>query len=908
MLSIRIIAQENLAFQKPAISSGANWGAFKPAALTDGDPYTFTHPLGAAGTLGFFYQVDLGRSFRFDRIVLHNRRDGCCPERLSKVRVEIYADGGDVPAGLNWSTNLRLDGSNSGIGGTDTITEANSPEGTFSGRFVRIVNTSNAAYNPQIAEIEVYGGAPPAIRSFGADEDVIAAGQGTNLRWEISDATSATIGPDIGDVSAPNGFVVVQPRSTTTYTLTARNENGSAAATATVGVDVALAPPDLTEFLADNTESLGDEDGDASDWIELRNPNAFGLDVGGYFLTDDPANLKKWPLPAVRIPANGFLVVFASAKDWRDPRAELHTNFKLDADGDFLALVARDGTTILRQFPADLRIAKTFAKQRENVSYGIDAQENIGFFRPPTPGAINATSFAGVVEETKLSRDRGFHDTSITVEITTKTPGATIRYTTGGAVPTARNGMIYSTPLVISKTTVLRAAAFKEGWAPTSVDTRTFVFPNDVISSAVMRPGITTDPVYGPQMRAALLDLPSVSLVSAATINDTSDVPMSVEWLRPDGERGFQADCGVRLFGGAFTEFAKKSFRLYFRSEFGAAKLKYPIFAGFEHGLAAVNEFDQLELRSGSHDMEMRGFYMSNVFADDTLLEMGQFSPHGRFVHVYLNGAYWGVYHLRERWGAAMHQSYLGGSRNDYESINGNWNVGGWPDPGTAYDGDGSTWARVKSLRNDYQAVKAWLDVPNYIDFMLTWMYGRCEDEYRCVGPTVVGSGFKFYVNDADGFFQSPANPWYGEPSNRTVHSAPGRRPGDGPGSLFSTLLAEGDPDYQTLLADRIYQAFFNNGALTPERNAARLAQRCAEIERPFLAEAARWNYRTPSNWAAIRDDIFNHWLPTRSGAVLSQLRSAGFYQFLEAPVLDQQGGQVTNGFLVGMTGPPNAT
>jgi hypothetical protein len=106
LLASPIPAQENLAFQKPAISSGANWGAFKPAALTDGDPFTFTHPLGSSGTLGFYYQVDLGGFFRLDRIVLHNRRDGCCPERLSKLRLEVYGDGGDVPAALHWSADL----------------------------------------------------------------------------------------------------------------------------------------------------------------------------------------------------------------------------------------------------------------------------------------------------------------------------------------------------------------------------------------------------------------------------------------------------------------------------------------------------------------------------------------------------------------------------------------------------------------------------------------------------------------------------------------------------------------------------------------------------------------------------------------------------------------------------------
>ena len=281
------------------------------------------------------------------------------------------------------------------------------------------------------------------------------------------------------------------------------------------------------------------------------------------------------------------------------------------------------------------------------------------------------------------------------------------------------------------------------------------------------------------------------------------------------------------------------------------------------------------------------------------MLEMGHLNPHGRFVHLYLNGVYWGVFHLRERWGAGMHRRYLGGASSDYESINGNLNVGGWAEPGVPYDGDGRTWARVHSLRGNYKTVRQWVDIPDYIDYMILFIFGRCEDEYRCVGPTVPGSGFKFYLNDADGFFQSPAHPWYGEPSNRTARSAPGRQAGDGPASIFSTLLAEGDPDYRTLLADRIYKAYFNSGALTFASVSNRLKTRCDELEKAFVAEAARWAYRTPDNWRSVRDDVFTRWLPTRTEAVLGQLRAAGLYPSLDAPMLNQQGGQVTNGFQV---------
>ena len=877
-------------------SSGATWGNLIPAALTDGDPGTFSHPLAASGTLDYYFEVDLGSSYQLDRILLRNRADGCCPERLTNYRVEIYAESAGDAGDLNWSATLRADGSNCGVAGVDTITRANNPAGTFAGRFIRIVNNSGAAYNPQIAEVEVYGALTPQIDMFAADDDTIVSGETAVLRWQITGATSATISPGIGAVSETNGVVAVQPAATTTYTLTATNEAGSSSATVTIGVDVTLAPPELSEFLADNKGILKDADGDSSDWIELKNPNPFRLGMAGYYLAGDPFNPLQWPFPAVRIPAHGFLIVFASGKDRRDPNAELHTNFRLDAKGDYLALVDSAGR-ILRQFPTSYPAVSKFPAQFKNVSYGVGSNGAVGFFRPPTPGAPNGNAFAGVVGDTKFSADRGFYDAAFSVAISCATPDASIRYTANRTEPTATRGSIYSGPIAIAQTTILRAAAFKDGWAPTDVDTQTYVFPSNVISSPVMNTNITRNPSFATQIRAGLLDVPSISLVTTGTVNGATETKTSIEWLSPDGLPGFHEDCGIKEFGGAFTDFSKKSFRLYFRSDYGASKLKFPIFDGYDRGLAPVDEFNQLELRSGSHDMSQRGFYMSNIFTDDTLLEMGRLNPHGRFVHLYFNGAYWGLYHLRERWDAAMHQSYLGGARTNYESINGNWNVGGWADPGSPYDGDGSVWEKVKTLRADFSAVKSLLDVPEFVDYMVMWMFGGAEDEYRCVGPNVPGSGFKFYLNDADGWF---CGPYYCAAGDRTARGAPGRLAGDGPGSLFSMLFKQGHPDYRALLADRIYKAVFNNGALTPPRNAARLTSRCAEIQRAFIAESARWNYLTPAEWAGRRDDALNNWLPRRTGEALAAYRNAGFYPALDAPVLNQQGGAVPSGFQLG--------
>ena len=147
--------------------------------------------------------------------------------------------------------------------------------------------------------------------------------------------------------------------------------------------------PAITELLARNDNGLQDEDGDHSDWIEVYNiPGAGPVDLGGWTLTDDPGDLTKWTFaPGTNVVAGGFLVIFASDKDRRDPTGTLHTNFKLSGSGEYLALVDPAGTITSAYSPE-------FPPQTDDVSYGLAfnpaATTAERFFTVPTPNAPNA--------------------------------------------------------------------------------------------------------------------------------------------------------------------------------------------------------------------------------------------------------------------------------------------------------------------------------------------------------------------------------------------------------------------------------------------------------------------------------------------------------------------------------------
>jgi len=121
----------------------------------------------------------------------------------------------------------------------------------------------------------------------------------------------------------------------------------------------------ITELMAVNTGPLADEDGDYEDWIEIHNPGTNAVNVGGWYLTDDAANLTKWQFPGTNVAPNGYLIVFASNKNRRTAGRPLHTNFRLSADGEYLGLVRPDGTTVAHAY------APKFSNQVQRISYGL---------------------------------------------------------------------------------------------------------------------------------------------------------------------------------------------------------------------------------------------------------------------------------------------------------------------------------------------------------------------------------------------------------------------------------------------------------------------------------------------------------------------------------------------------------
>src|SRR5712672_413255 len=128
----------------------------------------------------------------------------------------------------------------------------------------------------------------------------------------------------------------------------------------------------ISEFMADNKNTLTDSDGEFSDWIEIYNTTLTNVSLAGWSLTDDSTHVTKWFFPSTNLVGKGFMVIFASGKNRAIAGGQLHTDFSLKASGEYLALLKPGGSVATEFAPA-------FPSQSPDISYGVaqDAVTNI---------------------------------------------------------------------------------------------------------------------------------------------------------------------------------------------------------------------------------------------------------------------------------------------------------------------------------------------------------------------------------------------------------------------------------------------------------------------------------------------------------------------------------------------------
>ena len=471
----------------------------------------------------------------------------------------------------------------------------------------------------------------PVIISFAATPSAVAEGESATLTWSSANADTLTLdgGPFLNsDVTGQTMAIAPNLTTGTTFTLTASNAQGVVNAQVTVGVGVSEAALRINEFLAINDGGLEDQDGDDSDWIEIFNPGATPALLGGWHLTDDPLDLTKWQFPATSIPTLGYLVVFASNKD-RIVGPELHANFKLGGEGEYLALVEPDGVTIATEF------APGYPPQQSNVSYGFHGTPLLerALF-PPTPEAPNTSPAGPIIRnltENPVPVPLPSDDLVITTEVL---PG----------------------PFPVTSVTLHYRAMFAAEVSIPMTDTGGGIFQG-IIPSVALRPRkmlrwrvtaqsqdgesskapLFLDPVNSPQYHGTVIAEPRI----------TSDLPIMHRFVENpagtetrSGTRGaffyngeFYDNIFSRIRGGTSQNWPKKSYKIEFNDGHHFR---------FRDGVPRV---DEINLNTTYTDKS----YLRSVLTYEHQRDAGLPSPEAFLVHLRQNGAFWNVAILIEQ-------------------------------------------------------------------------------------------------------------------------------------------------------------------------------------------------------------------------------------------------------------------
>ena len=406
----------------------------------------------------------------------------------------------------------------------------------------------------------------------------------------------------------------------------------------------------INEVMASNKTNLSDGFGENDDWIELYNAGDSAIDIGNFFITDNINNPTKHQIPSTKpywttIDSGQRIILWVDGDDEQGTR---HLNFNLAQKGGFIAIFDSD-TNLIDQL--------NYPLQYTDISYGReqDASKQMCFFDNPTANSPNIGG-SRINDPTifpEFSISSGFYDSSITIALSCNYEGS-IYYSTNGQEPTIKQGSLYTSPIVIDSTTVLRATLIRKGYFPGTIVTQTY-FINEKTSLPVI--SLTADPkdlwdkkkgIYYKYKKKGWERQGNVEYF------DLSDSGA----LYP----AFNNAINMRISGKTSRRQPKKSFALFTDDAYGNSRINYQIFKDKD-----IHSFGSIGIRSdATSGRNVPDLWVGERFKNELLYEVNKemgstvamqaYQP----VLLFLNGKYWGLYNLMERKGADFIKNNFG--------------------------------------------------------------------------------------------------------------------------------------------------------------------------------------------------------------------------------------------------------
>lgn len=442
----------------------------------------------------------------------------------------------------------------------------------------------------------------------------------------------------------------------------------------------------INEIMNNNSSYLPQNGNQYYDWIELKNNSSKTINLSEYSLSTTSNDLSMFKLPNKELKPGEYYVIIASGDVNLSNNSYIHSNFKLS---NVESLYLSKGKTIIDSI--------MIANVPLGYSLGRGDKYGIYYFDKPTPYNKNGNGKSSVAYIPTLSDNPGVYNNSEGINLVLNGNG-TIYYTLDGSEPTT-NSKVYSSPIFLNKTTVVKAISYQEG---------------KIVSDKVVGSYIINENHILPVMSISL-NPSDFNKIQGDPWNENLEVNSYAE-LYENG-KSFSIPCGFKLFGGSTRGLKKKSFSLKFKKKYGAGNLKYQVFNNRDY-----SEFDSLVLRSGSQDNEsafIRDILMTSIVDGKINVSVQAYKS----VILYINGNYWGVYNIREK--------------VDDNFISNNFNVSSGDSNIVRIDNDITTGSGKKyfdlinyvtthnmSTSESYNHVKEQMNINSYIDFWVaeTWV------------------------------------------------------------------------------------------------------------------------------------------------------------------------------------------
>ncbi|MBU0712867.1 CotH kinase family protein [bacterium] len=436
------------------------------------------------------------------------------------------------------------------------------------------------------------------------------------------------------------------------------------------------------------------------------------------------------------------------------PIPKLHTNFKLSSSGEQLALFNPEGVLIdsltFEQLPAD-------------YSYGRkpDGETDWYIFNQPSPGASNSTTgYQGYVEEPEFSITGGFYSDFVDISINSPAEDVETYYTLDGSTPT-ESSYIYTTPIHLESTTVLRASCFKDGYLQSKTITQSYLINTDFslpVISLVTDSGNFFDTEIGIYVFGNDADTVNYPYWGSNFWEDW-ERPVHVELYEPDGQQGFSIDAGIKIYGSWSRLYPQKSLSVFARERYGYNKINYQIFPDLP-----INEYQAFILRNSGQDWGhtfFRDAMMQSLTAEATDVDVQAYRP----AMVLLNGEIWGIHNIREKFNEHYIASHHGVDPDNIDMIERD-NI--------IIHGDLVHYQSLIdfvenndiSLSDNYEYVRTQMDVENFLDYAASILYFAHSDwpwnNVKCWRPKTNTGRWKWMLFDTDyGFHCGHFESWW---------------------------------------------------------------------------------------------------------------------------------------------------